>query len=86
MKSVHHFAMQQLRSPGLSALQAEMAADSQHQLLTSTMIHGLQRQRHQPVVDGVLHLQPTNRLSNKRFLSDNKPFLIQKIRARKGAP
>jgi hypothetical protein len=65
MKSVHHFAMQQLRSLGPSVLQAEMrAADFQHQLLTSTTILGLQLQRHQPVVDGVLHLQLTNHLSN----------------------
>jgi hypothetical protein len=67
MKLVHHSAMQQLRSHVLSALQAEMlAADSQHQLLTSTKIHGQQHQPHQPVADGDLHLQPTNHLSNTR--------------------
>jgi hypothetical protein len=67
MKSVHHFAMQQLRSLVPSVLQAEMrAADSQHQLLTSMKIHGLQHRLHQPVADGDLHLQPTNHLSNNR--------------------
>jgi hypothetical protein len=61
--------MQQLRShvPKVNvdrALQAEMVEGaSQLQLLTSMKIHGLQHQRHQPVVDGVLHLQPTNHLS-----------------------
>jgi hypothetical protein len=68
MKLVHHFAMQQLRSLVPSVLQAEMvAADSQHQLLISTTILGLQRQRHRPAADGDLHLQPTSHLSK----SDN---------------
>jgi hypothetical protein len=53
--------MQQLRSQGLSVLQAEMrAADFQHQLLTSTTILGPQRQRHRLAVDGEPHLQPTS--------------------------
>jgi hypothetical protein len=48
---------------------------SQLQLLTSMKIHGLLHQRHQPVVDGVLHLQPTNHLSKslKNNLKGNYP-------------
>jgi hypothetical protein len=61
--------MQQLRSHELSALQAEMVEGAtQLQLLTSMMIHGLQHQRHQPVVDGDLHLQPTNHLFNSDLI------------------
>jgi hypothetical protein len=44
-----------------SVLQAEtMEGASQLQLLIQSMIHGLRHQRHQPVVDGVPHQQPTN--------------------------
>jgi hypothetical protein len=55
--------MQQLRSLVHNehlALQAEMEGASQLLLLTSLKILGLQHQRHQPVVDGVPHQQPTN--------------------------
>jgi hypothetical protein len=56
--------MQQLRSL-VPSVQAE-PVELQHLLLQNhlTMIHGLQQQRHQPVVDGE-HLQPTNHLFNK---------------------
>jgi hypothetical protein len=53
--------MQQLRSLVPSVLQAEtMEGASQLQLLIQSMIHGLRHQRHQPVVDGDPHQQPTN--------------------------
>jgi hypothetical protein len=59
------------------APQAEMEGASQLPLLILLMILGLQLQRHQPVVDGDLHLQPTN-LHFKKLIwgkSVTKPFL-----------